>query len=48
MANGHDSIIEDVDGNTFLDFTSNIGACPLGNSHPENIEVLKDFKKWYS
>lgn len=45
IANGHYSIIEDVDGNTFLDFTSNIGACPLGNSHPEIIEVLKDYSK---
>jgi 4-aminobutyrate aminotransferase len=45
IANGHDSIIEDVDGNTFLDFTSNIGACPLGYSHPEIIEVLKDYSK---
>jgi 4-aminobutyrate aminotransferase len=45
IANGHDSIIEDVDGNTFLDFTSNIGTCPLGYSHPEIIEVLKDYSK---
>jgi 4-aminobutyrate aminotransferase len=45
IANGHDSIIEDVDENTFLDFTSNIGACPLGYSHPEIIEVLKDYSK---
>jgi 4-aminobutyrate aminotransferase len=45
IADGHDSIIEDVDGNTFLDFTSNIGACPLGYSHPGIIEVLKDYSK---
>ena len=35
--------IEDVDGNKFLDFTSNIGSCPLGYSHPEILEVIKDY-----
>jgi len=45
IAKGHDSIIEDVDGNAFLDFTSNIGACPLGYSHPEIIEILKEYQK---
>ncbi|MFL6326438.1 MAG: aspartate aminotransferase family protein [Nitrososphaeraceae archaeon] len=45
IAKGHDSIIEDVDGNAFLDFTSNIGACPLGYSHPEIIEVLKEYSE---
>jgi 4-aminobutyrate aminotransferase len=32
--------IRDVDGNSFLDFTSNIGACPLGYSHPDVTGVL--------
>ena len=40
ISRGHDCIIEDVDGNQFLDFTSNIGACPLGYSHPDIIETL--------
>ena len=35
--------IEDVDGIKFLDFTSNIGSCPLGYSHPEILEVIKDY-----
>ena len=35
--------IEDVDGTKFLDFTSNIGSCPLGYSHPEILEVIKDY-----
>jgi 4-aminobutyrate aminotransferase len=35
--------IEDVDGNKFLDFTSNIGSCPLGYSHPEILEIIKDY-----
>jgi 4-aminobutyrate aminotransferase len=33
--------IEDVDGNKFLDFTSNIGSCPLGYSHPAILDILK-------
>ncbi len=45
ISNGHDSIIEDIDGNEFLDFTSNIGACPLGYSHPDVIEVLSEYSK---
>ncbi len=43
ISRGHDCIIEDVDGNQFLDFTSNIGACPLGYSHPEIIETLSKY-----
>lgn len=43
IANGHDCVIEDPDGNTFLDFTSNIGACPLGYSHPDILEVLAEY-----
>jgi 4-aminobutyrate aminotransferase len=35
--------IEDVDGNRFLDFTSNIGSCPLGYSHPKILEVIKKY-----
>jgi 4-aminobutyrate aminotransferase len=26
-----------------LDFTSNIGSCPLGYSHPDILEVIKDY-----
>jgi 4-aminobutyrate aminotransferase len=35
--------IEDVDGFKFLDFTSNIGSCPLGYSHPKILEVIKEY-----
>ncbi len=45
IANGHDCIIEDVDGNEFLDFTSNIGACPVGYSHPDVMEILSKYSK---
>jgi 4-aminobutyrate aminotransferase len=40
---GHDCIIEDVDGNEYLDFASSVGACPLGYSHPEILNVLKEY-----
>lgn len=40
---GHGCIIEDVDGNEYLDFTSSVGACPLGYSHPDILEVLKEY-----
>jgi 4-aminobutyrate aminotransferase len=43
IANGHDCIIEDIDGNKFLDFTSNIGSCPLGYSHPDVLEILAEY-----
>ena len=45
IASGRNCIIKDVDGNAFLDFTSNIGTCPLGYSHSEIIEVLKEYSK---
>lgn len=45
ISNGHDCIIEDVDGNKFLDFTSNIGACPIGYSHPDIMEILSVYSK---
>lgn len=45
IADGNGSFLQDVDGNTFLDFTSNIGSCPLGYSHPEIMRVLADRSK---
>jgi 4-aminobutyrate aminotransferase len=43
IKNGERCNLEDVDGNKFLDFTSNIGSCPVGYSHPEILEVLKKY-----
>jgi 4-aminobutyrate aminotransferase len=40
---GSGCIIKDVDGNQFLDFTSNIGSCPLGYSHPAILDVIKEY-----
>lgn len=43
IKNGKGCMLEDIDGNKFLDFTSNIGSCPLGYSHPAIIEILKKY-----
>lgn len=43
VKNGDGCFLDDVDGNKFLDFTSNIGSCPLGYSHPVIMEVLKKY-----
>jgi 4-aminobutyrate aminotransferase len=40
---GRGCVIEDIDGIEFLDFTSNIGSCPLGYSHPEILEVIEEY-----
>jgi len=45
IADGSGSFLQDVDGNSFLDFTSNIGSCPLGYSHPDIMQVLADRSK---
>ncbi|MCR5112909.1 MAG: aspartate aminotransferase family protein [Acholeplasmatales bacterium] len=35
------AIVEDVDGNKFLDFIGGVGVLNIGYSHPEVIEVVK-------
>src|SRR5919198_1399878 len=45
IADGSGSFLYDVDGNSFLDFTSNIGSCPLGYSHPEIMRILAEQSK---
>jgi 4-aminobutyrate aminotransferase len=45
IASGSGCVIKDVDGNSFLDFTSNIGACPLGYSHPDVTGVLAEMSR---
>ena len=37
---GQGCYIEDVDGERYLDFTSNIASCPLGYNHPELNEII--------
>lgn len=42
---GYQCYIEDVDGNVYLDFASNIGVSQLGYSHPGIIEILQKYSK---
>jgi len=42
---GYQCYIEDVDGNVFLDFASNIGVSQLGYSHPDILQVLQKYSK---
>lgn len=43
-AKGHGVYCEDIDGNVYLDFGSQITANPLGYNHPEMLEVLKSYR----
>jgi 4-aminobutyrate aminotransferase len=38
---GYGAIIEDVDGNTFLDFNAGVAVAALGHAHPEIAEVIE-------
>jgi len=38
---GRGSIIEDVDGNEFLDFSSGIAVCSTGHCHPEVVAAIQ-------
>ncbi|HZM91199.1 MAG TPA: acetyl ornithine aminotransferase family protein [Blastocatellia bacterium] len=37
---GYGAIIEDVDGNMFLDFNAGVAVAALGHAHPEIVEVI--------
>ena len=37
---GQGAVIEDVDGNRFLDFTSGIAVCSTGHCHPRVVEAV--------
>jgi len=37
---GYGAILEDVDGNTFLDFNAGVAVAALGHAHPEIAEVI--------
>ncbi len=45
IADGEGCYIKDLDGNIFLDFTSNIGTAPLGYAHPDLLDVLKEYSR---
>src|ERR1044072_577780 len=40
MKRGYGAMIEDVDGNVFLDFNAGVAVCALGHAHPEITEVI--------
>lgn len=39
---GEGAMVEDVDGNRFLDFIGGVGVLNIGYSHPEIIQAVKD------
>jgi 4-aminobutyrate aminotransferase len=42
VANGNGAIIEDVDGNRFLDFNAGIAVCSTGHCHPQVVQAIQD------
>lgn len=38
---GEGAVIEDVDGNRFLDFTAGIAVCSTGHCHPRVVEAIR-------
>jgi len=41
IANGHGAMVEDVDGNRFLDLNAGIAVCATGHSHPRVVESIR-------
>jgi len=41
IAKGEGAMIEDVDGNRFVDWVGGVGVLNIGYSHPEVVEVVK-------
>lgn len=41
-ARGYGAVIEDVDGNRFLDFTAGIAVCSTGHCHPQVVAAIQD------
>src|SRR5712692_9910461 len=42
VARGSGAVIEDVDGNLFLDFTAGIAVTSTGHCHPEVVAAIHD------
>jgi 4-aminobutyrate aminotransferase len=38
---GEGAVVEDIDGNRFLDFTAGIAVCATGHAHPEVLAAIK-------
>ncbi|MDD5543518.1 MAG: acetyl ornithine aminotransferase family protein [Acidobacteriia bacterium] len=41
MKRGRGAWVEDVDGNTFLDFSAGIAVCSTGHAHPEVVAAIQ-------
>jgi len=41
-ARGEGAIVEDVDGNRFLDFNAGIAVCSTGHCHPQVVKAIQD------
>ena len=41
VARGDGAVIEDVDGNRFLDFTAGIAVCSTGHCHPRIVAAVQ-------
>ncbi len=39
---GRGCVVEDVDGNLFLDFAAGIAVCATGHAHPSVVKAIKD------
>jgi 4-aminobutyrate aminotransferase len=39
---GEGAMVEDVDGNQFLDFTAGIAVCSTGHCHPEIVRAIRE------
>ncbi len=42
IAKGEGSIVEDVDGNRFLDLNAGIAVCSTGHSHPQVVAAIRE------
>jgi len=42
MARGEGAVVEDVDGNVYLDFSAGIAVAATGHSHPEIVRAITD------
>src|SRR5262245_22808744 len=38
---GSGAMLEDVDGNVFLDFNAGVAVCVTGHSHPKVVEAIR-------
>jgi 4-aminobutyrate aminotransferase len=41
VKSGRGALVEDVDGNTFLDFAAGIAVCATGHSHPDVVAAIQ-------